>query len=457
MACPDLVVSDDRCGDVALPVNPYVSNRYHFGMLLGVADLEAEQAYHRGKMWLHNAWLHGIGAVWGLRVEVEADRNELVVHAGLAIDAHGRELRVTDTMCVDLGRWFAERRPDDLEVTERDDGGASFTVHVELCHDSCLDRPVPSIAEPCGDASLDTAYSRAVERGLPRIVPGPAPDEPPPWYPRLRQFFGQAPATDPDVVIALSEVDAAAAGDRPRVCLQWFRWLAAEDTMDLAPEEGAAWSPVAGDGCVPLAQVEVHLDADGDVVVDGPDATVVDNRVRPSHVRTRTIQELLCGHHGAAGAPAPPPPPDDGGGAGEADLPPDADVPTEGAATEGAAPQAVDAAAISGRTITIPLTRPLDPATVATDAVSVTVLRADGWTDAEVSRASVSDDGRTLELRLSGAPRSRPIRIVAHGAGPRPLLGVDGRPLSGLSGSAVVPGGVDAALMITDTDTPDEE
>lgn len=298
MASPDLTTRSPVCGDVALPVNPYVSNRYHFGMLLGVADLETEQAYHRGKAWAHQAWLHGSGTVWGLRVEVRPDHDEVVVHPGLAIDGHGRELPVTDLMCVDLRRWFEERRPEDLEVTELPDGSREFTVHVELCHDSCLDRPVPSISQPCDGASTDTTYSRAVERGLPRIVGGPVPEPPPPDHPRLRQLFGHLEATDPLVVEALQEIADADAGDRVAVCLTWFRRLAAEDTMDLAPAEGApGWSPEAGDGCVPLAQLAVQLGPDGAVT----EATTVDNHVRPAHVRTRTLQELLC-HvgHGSA-------------------------------------------------------------------------------------------------------------------------------------------------------------
>jgi hypothetical protein len=305
MACPDVTLGGDRCGDVALPVNPFVSNRYHFGMLLGVADLETEQAYHRGKQWLHNSWLHGSGVVWGLRVRVDAADGELVVEPGLALDGHGRELHVATQMCVDLRQWFAQRRPDDLEVEDHPDGGVAFTVHVELCHDSCLDRPVPSIAEPCEAADLDTAYSRAVERGMPRIVAGPVPDAPPEEYPRLRQFVGQAPATDDLVVTALGEIDAADPVDRPATCLAWFRRLAAEDVMDLGPPEGAPpWSPTAGDGCVPLAELRVHLATDGTVADD----TETDNWVRASLVRTRTIQELCCGAHGAGAAPADPVP-----------------------------------------------------------------------------------------------------------------------------------------------------
>ena len=284
MSCPDLIVEGDRCGDVSLATSPFVSNRYHFGMLLGVADLDAEQAYHRGKAWLHNAWLHGAGVVWGLRVRVDPEHRELVVEPGLAIDASGRELYVAETMCVDISEWYDQRRPDDLEVEERADGSIAFTVHVELCHDSCLDRPVPSIAQSCEGADRDTAYSRSVERGLPRVVGGAAPEPAAPDYPRLRQFFGQLPVEDELVTTALDDVAAAAEAERPATRLLWLRRLAAEDTMELGPVEEP-------DDCVLLAQVRMHLDSDGSVVAD--DATAVDNWVRASHVRTRTIQELL--------------------------------------------------------------------------------------------------------------------------------------------------------------------
>ena len=294
---PDVIVSGNgQCGDVALPVNPYVSNRYHFGMLLGVADLEAEQAYHRGKTWLHNAWLHGSGCVWGLEVQIEASRNEVVVKPGLAVDGHGRELNVSADMCVDITRWFNERRPENLETIDNGDGTFSFTVHVELCHDSCLDRPVPSIAEPCEGGSQDTAYSRAVERGLPRIVGGPVPDGPPPLYPLVRQFLGQQEVVDDAVTTAIDAVNAADPADRASVAVAALRRLAAADTMALGPAEGATgWSPVAGDGCVPLAQLEVHLRNDGgllSVVVDDDQASTVDNTVRPTLLRTSAIQEF---------------------------------------------------------------------------------------------------------------------------------------------------------------------
>src|SRR5215470_14276599 len=88
-----------------LPVNPFTAPQYHFGMLLGVDDLETAQAYPRGKIRLHNAWLHREGVVWGLDVGFNK-RGELSVTPGLALDGAGRELHLDATACVDLGKWY---------------------------------------------------------------------------------------------------------------------------------------------------------------------------------------------------------------------------------------------------------------------------------------------------------------------------------------------------------------
>lgn len=444
MSSPDLLVTDDRCGHTTLPVNPFVSNRYHFGMLLGVADFETDQAYHRGKAWLHNAWLHGSGVVWGLNVEIWPGANEVVVSPGLAIDGHGRELSVSEPMCVDLGAWFAKRRPEDLEVQTRPDGDLTFTVHVELCHDSCLDRPVPSISEPCEDANFDTAYSRAVERGLPRIVvPRPAPAV---NAPRLREFFGQLPVTHAEVTEARAAVEVAAPADRTATCLEWFRRLAAADVTELAPEPDApSWSPIAGDGCVVLAELRVRLHRVGDgfaiVVTEEPadpedgeiDSTVADTSIRPSLLRTHTIQELLC--HGPFG-------------------------PNGNSDARSATPfrAVAGSARADGTAVELQFTDDVDPVTVQPSAFSVSVLRADGWHESTIERAAVGDDDASLvRLTLSGAPRSRPLRVVANGTGTRPILSANGSVLAGVEGDPLVPSGSDAALMITDAGAPGED
>lgn len=313
--------TSERCGDLVLAADPFVANRYHFGMLLGVDDLDTDQAYHRGKAWLHQAWLHGAGTVWGLEVLVRAGDREVVVAPGLAIDHRGRELLVTAPLCVDVGRWLDDQPEGDVELVESDDS-VVLTAHVELCADPCRSRPVPSIADPCdvdGDAG-ETAFSRTRERGHARLVAGPAPPTVD-HYPRLRAFMTAEeppPATgeeteepppeqlrDEAQVAALEARVAGLPGHEQ--CAAMIRGLAAIDAMRRAPAEDAAPFPVtAADSCVLLAELVVQLRrVDERWVVVGADeggATAVDNTVRPVHVDTATVLGLLtC-------PPAPPTP-----------------------------------------------------------------------------------------------------------------------------------------------------
>src|SRR5574340_1141673 len=95
------VAAAQGAGDALLPVNPYTALQFHFGMLLGVDDLETGQGYPRGKMRLHNAWLHREGVVWGFAVGLNA-RHELTVAPGLGLDAAGHELHLDRQACLDL-------------------------------------------------------------------------------------------------------------------------------------------------------------------------------------------------------------------------------------------------------------------------------------------------------------------------------------------------------------------
>lgn len=82
--------------------------RYFDGQLLGVDDLRAEQEYHRSMRYLHNR-LHGSGVASGFDVVV--DGGDVRVGPGLAIDAAGREIVLTEAERLDAsavppsGRW----------------------------------------------------------------------------------------------------------------------------------------------------------------------------------------------------------------------------------------------------------------------------------------------------------------------------------------------------------------
>src|SRR5262249_12372520 len=83
-----------------VPPGPWTALRIPFGMLMGVDDFETDQAYHRGKMRLHNAWLHREGVVWGVDVRLDHECGEVRVSPGLALDQSGHELHLDAEACL---------------------------------------------------------------------------------------------------------------------------------------------------------------------------------------------------------------------------------------------------------------------------------------------------------------------------------------------------------------------
>jgi len=113
----------ERCA-ASLPDNPQCAPNYHFGMLLGVEDFQAEQGFHVGRLRRHQRLLHGAGIVAGFPVAYDAGSFELRVGPGYAIDVLGRDLWLDGERCVNLAlRWDKHRADeafDDVEpgVTE---------------------------------------------------------------------------------------------------------------------------------------------------------------------------------------------------------------------------------------------------------------------------------------------------------------------------------------------------
>jgi hypothetical protein len=129
------------------PLSPFYALHYGFGMLLGVADFETEQAYHRGKMRLHNAWLHREGVAWGLGVGLDT-KDEIRVTAGLATDAAGRELYLDKDACLNVPAWFDAHKADAEFTFKEDNAGIVFDGHVVIRFKQCLTRQVPSLSTP---------------------------------------------------------------------------------------------------------------------------------------------------------------------------------------------------------------------------------------------------------------------------------------------------------------------
>lgn len=78
----------------------FVRPHYFSGMMLTAQDLQAEQAYHIGKRQMHNRCLHGCRVACGLGVTLR--RKYVYIDPGMALDCHGNEIVVPETVKMSL-------------------------------------------------------------------------------------------------------------------------------------------------------------------------------------------------------------------------------------------------------------------------------------------------------------------------------------------------------------------
>jgi hypothetical protein len=78
--------------------------RYFAGKLVTAEDFELEQRYHIEKRCLLNRMLQGAGIVSGLEVAA-GKQGTVTVAPGLALDAHGREILVSEPQQLAIPEW----------------------------------------------------------------------------------------------------------------------------------------------------------------------------------------------------------------------------------------------------------------------------------------------------------------------------------------------------------------
>ena len=436
--------------DALLPTSPFYALHYHFGMLLGVEDFDTEQAYHRGKSRLHNAWLHREGVLWGLAVVVDPDHDELRVTRGLALDPAGRELHLDEDLCLSLPAWLAALPAEERVRLAGADGTTPFEAHCTIRHRACLSRQVPALMEPCDGSGRDTAYSRVFETVEIRLLPGlaPAPSVPP--YHRVRLLLGLAasrtddadgkPAAQEDAAILKARDDLLAKPrpERLALALERLRDCAAWDTAELTPPktaDGEDWLLFPG----PDAAGLVLANLEGLTLTRSGDALHLKSGTpnyapRPSHLATRTIQELAAAAFFCCTASAPEP----------ATTP----VGTDTAVTPGG-PQADPQQVIfDGQQVRLQVTADLHPDSVKPAAFTVSGFTAGfGWKVHKVSDALFEPSDRSVTLWLSTKVTGDLLRLVARGTGPTPLLGADLEPFAGAVGDPPAPAGRDFVHM----------
>lgn len=283
-------------GDPAIPGDPFVRLRYHYGMLLGAEDFSVEQREKVLRRRLHQAILHGAGTVWGLRVvlgdeDEDKKRRQLVVRPGLAVDALGRDIYVDERQCLDVSGlahnpiWQElERPPGACESKTR------RRAYVILRYEACQSLPVPAITPPCNEPGDAVAYSRSLDRF--RIDLAATPPEDP--HMLSREWLAALLASDPNRV--------------PRDVLLDF--ILGKPEGEGEPPPLARFFRGAVDAPLLLAVVDLDVDAEGCGdktlvhIVDEPD-----NRVRALLPSTQAMAESLFGVRLSGPAPSPPPVP----------------------------------------------------------------------------------------------------------------------------------------------------
>jgi hypothetical protein len=438
---PDLA---SCAADTLLPTSPFYALHYHFGMLLGVEDFETEQAYHRGKSRLHNAWLHRDGVVWGLNVLLDAEHDEIRVTRGLALDPAGRELHLDEDVCLSVPAWLAALPQDERVRLAGTDGTQPFNAHVLIRHRACLSRQVPALMELCEGSGRDTAYSRVYETVELRLVPDPAPDPAAPPYHRVRLMLGltaartesadgaEAAAEDADILSRRDALLAKPRDERLGLALELLRDCAARDTAELKPPQtadGDDWLlfPGPNDAGLVLADLEdltLASAADGLHLSSG----ALSFRSRPTLLATRAIQELAAAAFFCC--PGPEAPPDD-------------------EAPESSGPRAdPESVVFDGDTVRFQLDKDLHPDSVTPEAFTVSAfVSGAGWEQYAISEAVFEPTDRSVTLTLDEEIGGDLLRLIAQGTGPRPLLGADLLPLAGAAGDPPASAGHDFVFM----------
>lgn len=399
-----------RC-EASLPDNPQCAPNYHFGMLLGVEDFRAEQGFHVGRLRRHQRLLHGAGVVAGYAVDFDATTFELRVGPGYGIDLLGRDLMLEVTQCVSLPLWWEKHAKDEAFDDIANPKDATFDLDVVVCYATCLDRPVPAIAEPCAGDAADIAHSRLCETVTLALVRHKAKDTVPgaaSRYHLLRMWLGlEGPATDAegkpraddqwliDQFAALQALPATEQDAARRALLRELLARAVAATSSLPPDELTNLGVDESGRCLTLARLhDVHLVDD----VHGKRASVgnIELGARTALLPGDLLQALLL-----ADPPAVP------AAAGPVVKP--------------------SGATLTGQDVTLVFSQPLAAASVSSAAFAVSeFVAAAGWKLFSLNATTYDESDPTapaVTLTLNRAPTGSRLRITVIGSGSTPLLG----------------------------------
>ena len=121
---------------------------YATGRMLGVADFQAEQDYHRGRLARVLLQVLGTGTVSGLNVQTnlpaDPDKVEVQVTPGLALDRLGRMIDTPYKVCIRLNPWL--KLKSDTELSDAFKDGKGVVADVFVSFHACSRGKTPSYA-----------------------------------------------------------------------------------------------------------------------------------------------------------------------------------------------------------------------------------------------------------------------------------------------------------------------
>lgn len=401
--------------DPAVPGDPFVRLRYHYGMLLGAEDFSVEQRERVLRRRLHHALLHGAGTVWGLRaalgeLSTEGKRTQVVVRPGLAVDALGREIHVDQDQCLDVTGLAQHPIWAELLAPDGTTNGTIRRAYVLIRYEACQADPVPAISAPC-DGPDTAAYSRLLDR-----------------------FHIELSATPPDDPHALqrewlSTLLGAPASRSPRDVLLDFLMNVRVPPAPEVPALSTFWRKFDK---APLLLATVDLDTSGTgtsataFAVDVPENP--DNSPRALLPSAQLAAESLFGERllGAALKPTAQP------------------------------FQVRGWTVVDAKQIRVHLSTAAHAAVAGAKPLGLAVLSATGWTDLTGDVTS-SADGNDLVLDIADPPGlgdpnvGVTYQIHIRGEGPSPLVSDKGAPLAGILGDPITRAGRGRDVSIIDT------
>ncbi len=158
----------DTTGDACIPCGLHAPrrNRYFDGKLLVARDFTDEQAYHIGKRRMHNAGLHGVGTVCGLKVvqhpAADCQRDFLVLEPGMALDCCGRDLIAPEKTLIPVAQLLADQTgPGGASLPSLLDGTRDLVV--ALCRDEQPGEPAPVVLPDCDGLAGTSVPGRICE------------------------------------------------------------------------------------------------------------------------------------------------------------------------------------------------------------------------------------------------------------------------------------------------------